>query len=229
MRIFAAYIYIIMKPCLSRILPAFCLALVCLSFASAQNTSPSLSTEPQKPDNFWRRVTIGGYLGFQFGQVTGINIAPEASIRTVDNLYTGFRFIYQYYNYKDYFYDSHANSYISYKSNVAGGAIYLRYYFASLFSNNILKNLFAHAEYEYTTYSRPYKNTPGGYILDPYLVTYVPGNERIRINSIFVGGGYHQPVSSRVALDLLLLFNLNDTYNSPYDNPIFRMGVGVGL
>jgi hypothetical protein len=57
----------------------------------------------------------------------------------------------------------------------------------------------------------------------------MPGSQMIELNSIFVGGGYRQPVSNRVAIDLLILFNLNDSYNSPYSNPIFRLGVGVGL
>jgi hypothetical protein len=55
------------------------------------------------------------------------------------------------------------------------------------------------------------------------------GKEKVEINSLFVGGGYRQPISNRVAMDLLILFNLNDSYNSPYSNPIFRLGVGVGL
>jgi hypothetical protein len=57
----------------------------------------------------------------------------------------------------------------------------------------------------------------------------VPGRSIVEVNSFFVGGGYRQPVSNRVAIDFLLLFNLNDSYNSPYSNPIFRLGVGVGL
>ena len=135
---------------------------------------------------------------------------------------------YQYYNYKDYYWNSDNGDYLGYKSSVYGGALYLRYYLNSLF-DNFLGNLFAHVEYEYQYYVRPYTNTIGGYIYDPYGNAYVPGNEVIEINSIFVGGGYRQPLGGRVAMDFLILFNLNDSYNSPYSNPIFRLGVGVGL
>lgn len=196
--------------------------------AVAQDTIPSLSTSPDRPDNFWRRVSVGGNLGFQFGSVTGITIAPDVAVRTVDNLHVGTRLIYQYYNYKDYFWNNHTNEYLGYKSNVYGGALYLRYFLSGLF-DNFLGNLFAHAEYEYQYYIRPYISTTGGYIFDPYGNAYVPGNEVIEINSIFLGGGYRQPLAGRVSMDFMVLFNLNETYNSPYSNPIFRLGVGVGL
>lgn len=196
--------------------------------AMSQDTIPSLSAKPRRPDTFWRRVSIGGNLGFQFGSVTGITISPEISIRTIDNLYVGFRMIYQYYNYKDYFWDNDAKQYLGYESSVYGGGIYLRYYLASIF-DGFLANIFAHVEYEYQTYTRPYTNNMYGHIYDPYGNTFVPGHSVVEINSIFVGGGYRQPIGSRVAMDFLLLFNLNDSYNSPYSNPIFRLGVGVGL
>jgi len=215
-------------------LKLFLTSLICLSFAAAslaQDTLPSLSSNPRRPDSFWHRVRLGGNLGFQFGSVTGITISPEVSIRTVDQLYVGFRFLYQYYRYKNYFWDYQNQTYIDFQSSVYGGGIYLRYYLASLF-DNFLGNVYAHVEYEYLTYTRPFVQSgppPDGYIQDPYNYWYRPGNEVIEINSIFVGGGYRQPITNRVSIDLLILFNLNDSYNSPYSNPIFRLGVGVGL
>lgn len=204
--------------------------LIYIGTVSAQDSTFSLSSVPAKPDNFWRRVAVGGNLGFQVGTVTGITISPEIRIRVVDQLHAGFRFIYQYYSYRDYFYDVDRQEYLSFNSNVFGGGIYLRYYLASLF-DNFLANLFAHTEYEYMSYSRPYTQTgppPDGYITDFYY-WYKPGKQIIEINSVFIGGGYRQPIGSRVSMDLMILFNINDTYNSPYTNPVFRIGVGIGL
>ncbi|MDD4604463.1 MAG: hypothetical protein PHF97_11745 [Bacteroidales bacterium] len=212
-----------------KIVVSFFISFLFLSPGIAQDTIPSLYSNPSHPDNFWRRIRVGGNLGFQFGSVTGITVSPEVTIRTVDQLYVGLRFIYQYYNYKNYFWDNDSKEYLSYESNVYGGGIYLRYYLASLFNNIIVGNLFAHVEYEYQTYTRPYTNSIGGHIYDPYGNTFSPGNSLVEVNSFFVGGGYRQPVGNRVAMEFLLLFNLNDTYNSPYSNPIFRLGVGVGL
>jgi hypothetical protein len=72
-------------------------------------------------------------------------------------------------------------------------------------------------------------NYPVGYIQGADNLYYIPGKDIVEFNSIFVGGGYRQPIGNRVSMDLLILFNLNDSYNSPYSNPIFRLGVGVGL
>jgi len=196
--------------------------------AMAQDTIPSLSSKPKNPDSFWRRVSVGGNIGFQFGTVTGITLSPEAVIRTVDQLHVGLRFIYEYYYTKNYFYDNDTKQHLPYKSNVFGGGIYLRYYLSSFF-DNFLGNIFAHAEYEYLSFIQPYVLSPGGPIEDPLGNQYVRGNSTIEVNSIFVGGGYRQPLGGRVSMDLLLLFNLNDSFNSPYTNPIFRLGVGVGL
>jgi hypothetical protein len=199
-----------------------------ITSSMGQDTIPSLSSKPHRPDNFWHRVRVGGNLGFQFGNVTGITVAPEISIRAIDQLYVGFRFLYQYYNYKNYFWDADSKQYLRYESNVFGGGIYLRYYLASLF-NNFLGNLYAHVEYEYQTYTRPFTNSIVGHIYDPWGYTYVYGSSKVEVNSLFVGGGYRQPVTDRIGIDFLILFNLNDSYDSPYSNPIFRLGVGVGL
>ena len=209
----------------------FLIFLFLLIFATsvvAQDTIPSLSSKPHRPDNFWRRVSVGGNLGFQIGSITGITVSPEVRIRTVDQLTVGLRFIYQYYYYKSYFYDTETNENLPYQSNVYGGGIYLRYYLSSLF-DGFAGNFFGHVEYEYLSFVQPYLMSPVGKILDPYGNRYIRGNSTIEINSIFVGGGYRQPISNRVSMDLLILFNLNDSYNSPYTNPIFRLGVGVGL
>jgi hypothetical protein len=212
----------------SKLLLIFICCSVLFLSASAQDTIPSLSSRPHKPDNFWRRVSVGGNLGFQIGSVTGITISPEVRIRTIDQLTVGLRFIYQYYYYKSYFYDTESNEYLPYKSSVYGGGVFLRYYLSSLF-DGFAGNIFAHVEYEYLSFVQPYRMVPNGKILDPSGNRYERGNSTIEINSFFVGGGYRQPISNRVSMDLLILFNLNDSYNSPYTNPIFRLGVGVGL
>ena len=212
---------------LKLVLILFC-HLIYIGNTLAQDSIPSLSSKPQRQDNFWRRVSVGGNLGFQVGTVTGITLSPEVRIRAVDQLNVGFRFIYQYYYTKNYFYNTDTREDLPYKSNVYGGGIYLRYYLSSIF-DSFLGNIFAHTEYEYLSYIQPYVMSPGGKIVDPYGNTYRPGNSVIEVNSIFVGGGYRQPIGNRVSMDLMILFNLNDTYNSPYSNPIFRLGVGVGL
>jgi hypothetical protein len=204
-------------------------AAILFSFSLHAQNPASTSTKPKKKqDSFWNRVNVGGNLGFQIGTVTGIVITPEVAVRVFDQLYVGTGFIYQYYSFKDYYLNTKTGEFIDFSSNVFGGRIYLRYYLASIFDNWI-GNFFAHTEYEYLYYTRPYHFDPLGIYIDPYYNTLSPGKEVVEVNSFFVGGGYRQPVGGKVFLDLLILFNLNDSYNSPYSNPIFRLGVGVGL
>jgi hypothetical protein len=207
----------------------FCCTFINIENNIAQDSIFSLSSVPENHNNFWRRVSVGGNLGFQVGSVTGITVSPDIGIRIVDQLYLGLRLTYQYYSYKNYYYDYTSGDYISFQSNVFGGGIYARYVLSSLF-DGFLGNLFTHAEYEYLAYLSPYAQTSQKTnIVDPYGFYYVKGQETVEFNSIFLGGGYRQPIGNKVSMDIMILFNINDTYNSPYSNPIFRIGVGVGL
>ena len=95
---------------------------------------------------------------------------------------------------------------MDFKTNVFGGSIFSRYV--------IWENLFAHVEFETLAYNT---EVPG------YPVT------REQYNSFFVGGGYNQPIGGNSAMYILALWNLNDTPDSPYVNPVIRVGFSVGL
>ncbi|MCX6243241.1 MAG: hypothetical protein NTU98_00930 [Bacteroidetes bacterium] len=201
------------------------LLLICL-FTIKIDAQESIKDQKQ---NFWQRVSLGGYLGLQFGNVTAITVSPEATVRVVDQLHIGLGFTYTYMQWNNYFYDTVSKDYINYKASVYGGRIFARYYLRSLFKDSFLGNIFAHVEYEYLYYTWPYTQDPRGSIYDPYGHAYRHGTEVQEINSLFVGAGYSQPLGSKAFIDFLVLFNLNETYNSPYSNPIFRIGFGVGL
>jgi hypothetical protein len=191
----------------------------------------SQKSEKTKNKEMWHRFSLGGNVGFQFGSITGIVLSPEIKFRTVDQLYIGAGFSYEYLQINDYYLDWSTKEYVDFKSNVFGGRIFARYYLHSLF-DNALGNIFAHVEYEYLTYTRPYVNCgqpPDGSIVDLNGNWYRPGKQMMEFNSIFVGGGYSQSLGGRASLDLMILFNLNDSYNSPYTNPVFRLGFGIGL
>ena len=89
-----------------------------------------------------------------------------------------------------------------------GGSVFARY--------NILENLFAYTEYEILNLDAP---DP----LNPYRL------RRTNVTSVFVGGGYRQMLGNNSSLNLMLLYNLNESTNSPYQNPIIRIGFGFGI
>jgi hypothetical protein len=105
--------------------------------------------------------------------------------------------------YKYYKYNAY---YGNVKTNVFGGSIFARY--------SIFENVFAHVEYESLFF-----NTK-----EPAQSTYVQ-----QFNSFFVGGGYNQRIGGNSGMFILLLWNLNNTDDSPYSNPIIRLGFSVGL
>jgi hypothetical protein len=78
-------------------------------------------------------VFTGGNLGAQFGNVTFFDISPLVGYRFTDKIAAGIGATYQYYHYKDQYYEL--------ETNVYGGRVFGRYLFTDY--------LFGHAEYEY--------------------------------------------------------------------------------
>ncbi len=92
------------------------------------------------------------------------------------------------------------------ETNVYGGRIFGRYFFTDY--------LFAHAEYEYLN-------------LEAYDF-YPP--RRVDVESVLVGGGYFQHINgSNSGIFIMLLYNLTESLYTPYNNPIVRIGVNLGL
>jgi hypothetical protein len=89
-----------------------------------------------------------------------------------------------------------------YISNIYGGRIFAQH--------TIWKNIFAHAEYE---------------VLNGEWLQ----GSRYNITSVLIGAGFRQALFGRAYLNLTILWNLNNTYDSPYTNPIIRAGISIGL
>jgi hypothetical protein len=157
-------------------------------------------TKPEK-SSFASHLFFGGGLGLQFGSMTLIEISPLVGYRVTPKFSLGLSPTYKYYKYNDYYGPS-----MDLKTNVLGGSIFARY--------SIFENVFAHVEYETLFYN-----------------TQVPGYPTVmeQFNSFFVGGGYNQRIGGNSAMYIMMLWNLNDTENSPYVNPIIRVGFSVGL
>jgi hypothetical protein len=161
--------------------------------------------EPEK--RFVDKLFFGGGLGLQFGTVTLIDISPVIGYRVTEKLETGIGLTYKYYKYNDYY-----NLGSDLKTNIIGGSVFARYH--------ILENLFAHIEYESLHYRYDeYYGSGSSITFDQRTAVY---------NSIFVGGGYRQRISSGSYFFIMALWNLNDGAYSPYSNPVLRMGVIIG-
>lgn len=170
-------------------------------FISAQDAQ-----QGQKP-RFADRIFFGGGLGLQFGTITLIDISPVVGYRVTEKLETGIGLTYKFYKYNDYY-----SLGSDLKTNIIGGSVFARYH--------ILENLFAHVEYESLHYRYDeYYGSGSSITFDQRTAIY---------NSIFVGGGYRQRISSGSYFFIMALWNLNDGAYSPYSNPVLRMGVMIG-
>lgn len=104
-----------------------------------------------------------------------------------------------------YLYYHYRDSQVSYSTNIYGGSVFARHM--------ITDNLFAYAECEVLNLE-----VPRNYF-------YVRKN----VVSVLVGGGYRQEIGERSSLNLTLLYNVNESSDSPYINPIIRIGFGIGI
>jgi hypothetical protein len=153
-----------------------------------------------------KRFYIGGGLGFGMSSYsTLLMVAPVVGYRLTPDIDIGTRLNYTYYRYNE--------ATLKYSTNNFGAGVFARYY---LF---FFSDLFAHAEYEVLNYEQVYVNANWE----------VDHKERIWVSSMFLGGGYRQWFGQHAFVELVVLFNLLDSIDSPYSNPIFRIGVGVGL
>ncbi len=157
------------------------------------------------------RVYLGGYFGLQFGTVTDVLLAPLAGYRLTPRLMAGGGFKYE-------FYQENA-PYFKYSTHMYGPNLFIRYLFLKSFSNilpvKFNGGLFAQAEYEALNMDHSYFGIPGQ-----------DNNGRFWMNSWFLGGGYHQPIGRRSAVNLLFLFYLGNREYTPYSNPVIRVEFG---
>lgn len=141
------------------------------------------------------RLFFGGGLGLQFGDIVMISFAPEVGYRFTKRFNAGIGI--------SYFYIS-STSPVTFSTNIYGGKVFGSF--------STFENLFIHAEYEVINLETKYFN-PNIY----------PEQTRFNIGSMLIGPGYKFKLGERSSLNLLVLYNLNETAYSPYSNPIMRM------
>jgi len=160
-----------------------------------------------KDSPFKDRLFFGGNLGLQFGSATYVDVSPLVGYRLTEKLDIGVGATYIYYKIKEtaYFLDG-------YETSIYGGRVFSRYHF--------MENIFAHVETE---------------VLNMEVPKAITGNSnnyslvRDNVISILGGGGYAQPIGENSAILMMVLWNFNEDPNSPYLNPIFRIGINAGF
>lgn len=151
---------------------------------------------------FLTHFSFGGNIGFGIGNCTYFTANPCIGYRFNNYVTAGIIGTYEYYKY-NYTYGP------TFSTNIYGGGVY-----AEAFPLDFLT---IHAEAQYLNFDNSFDAS-----------SYNPNSERIWDIPILVGAGYRRQISDIISVNLMLLFNINNTkelrYNV-YENPIIRVNI----
>jgi len=155
------------------------------------------------------RIYLGGDLSLQLGTTTFIEVAPLVGYRFFPRFSSGVGVTYQYYQDNTFRNDV-------FKTHSYGGRIISKYLLIRHLHNAIPLGvhfgLAAYGEYELLNMDNWYSNINNAQ------------EGRFWLHSVYFGGGLEMPVSRNVSINFFVLFNLNDTGESPYTDPVVRIG-----
>jgi hypothetical protein len=158
--------------------------------------------QESKP-SFGERIYFGGNFGLNFGtNYTVVELSPIVGYKITERLSAGFGITYIYYKQKIPAYN------FTYETSIYGGNVFTRYFFT--------ESLFAHVE-------------GGALNLDVPAIYYPYELAREWVPNLLVGGGYRSMIGQRASFMIMLLYDVIDDPNSPYRNPILRVGFGFGI
>jgi len=149
------------------------------------------------------RFYFGGNVSMGFGQVTIIEIAPLVGFRITPRWSVGTGLSYEYYR-------ASGNFIGNFSTSMYGASAFTDYV---VWKNLITKgiSLVAHAEYQALDLDQKY-----------FKDAYLP-NGRFILSSYWIGGGIRESIGRRSSVNILILWNLNQTRLSPYENPTIRL------
>ena len=203
-------LYSIMR---NKITAGLILFLFILPFAAAQ-----YDKEEFQEFSWKERFFYGGSFGLMFGTITDIEISPIVGYRLTRNLSLAVGPRYRYYRDSrvTYSYAGQPTQNYVLEGHIYGGRSYLQFHVIGDI-NDVLPvglhaGIFLHTEYEALSLEnedfRPWREATG----------------RFTLHSFFIGGGVRFPAGRRAALNLMVLWNLNESSDSPYTSPVLRFG-----
>jgi hypothetical protein len=175
--------------------------------------SVMLSAQPKKDSKtLWDRMYVGGNVGFQFGTITDIEVSPHVGYYIYPRWSAGVGITYEYYNRKSTYYNP-----LKIDTHIYGYNLFTRLALiqdmGQTFGIGNGISIIGQAEYERLSLERKY-----------FELTSLANEGRFWLDSFLVGGGIKQAIGRRSSVYMLVMWNLNETINSPYSNPIFKFG-----
>lgn len=155
------------------------------------------------------RIFFGGSIALQFGTITFIDVSPLVGIRVTPRFSPGLSLTYNYYR---------ETRFVTFDTHIYGGSVFSRY---TLLQNmnkyiplGINASVIAHGEYEALNLETEY-----------FDVLRSQGDKnRFWQHNVYAGGGLGFHAGKNSMFTIFVLWNLNETENSLYSNPIVRVG-----
>jgi hypothetical protein len=177
---------------------------------------PRLFSQSPEDESRRGRFYIVPETSFWFGTYTTLDLSPQVGYHVTDRWSVGTGMHYIYYRNIDYF-----SSY-KWSTHMVGIKAFTR---LDLLRNAqeylpfyLFNDLFLHAEYEALSLERRYFDAP-----------LFPDEGRFWMDNFFVGFGIMQRMGEFNGYSIMLLWNLNNTFYSPYSNPSYRVGLTLYL
>lgn len=170
-------------------------------------SSASGHPDQMPPPGFADHLSIGGAFALQFGQYTFVELEPLLNYHFNQSFMVGIGPIYQYENVENISYGYYN---YSYSTSIYGGRIIALYFLPDELSKIFIMgeydvlNLPEYGQYTYQLYR--------GYLELPML-----------------GVGYKEAVSRKVFFSIYALWNFNNSFYSPFTNPLINFGFDVSL
>lgn len=154
------------------------------------------SAYSQRYQDITKRFFVGTDFGFFLGNVSLIQIGPHVGYKILPPLSFAFGGTYMFYN------DSRFNPNL--RTSSYGIKSFLRY--------NFFQNYIAQLQYESLNVEKQYYGN------------FRDSTGRFWTEALYIGGGYSAEFSNRFSSYLFIGVNLNDNFNTPFQNPKIEIG-----
>jgi hypothetical protein len=168
------------------------------------------SQQKKEEKRLWDRMYVGGNFGLQFGTITDIEVSPHVGYYIYPWWSTGVGITYEYYNQQKTLVNFPIDTHI-YGFNIFTRVALIQDMGKTFGIGNGI-SLIGQIQYERLSLEKKYFEVP------------FDKTGRFWIDSFLVGGGIKQALGQRSSIYLLIMWDLNETINSPYSNPIFKFG-----
>ncbi|HSH50982.1 MAG TPA: hypothetical protein VK982_04580 [Bacteroidales bacterium] len=166
---------------------------------------------------------VGGNLWLAFGSLDMVDVNILLGNQLTERLSIGISTKYQYYNDERKGFDPALSSTGSFKAHTYGGSTFLQFAvikdFRKVLPFKMQSGIIVHAEYELL-------NTSFNYI---YFDSPDTDKDRYWLHNYLLGGGYVQQMGKKAKSWIILLWNVNEAGNNPFEYPQFRIGFSVAF